>query len=573
MPRLASFPLLLSLGVTSLAGCGGDDFAAPPAPEEEVSVHNYPGALKITAPARAAFLEETSDGLVEVRGEGASETVTIGDQEITPEEDGSFVASIAASTGLNLVRVVSGEDALDSPFLYGKFAPATEAVPAAVAVRINHAGFVGVKKDDVSLEMLASRALEDADVLAALKGQKFSGSVAGAKWTFEVKSAKYGKTKVALGPRAGGATFDARVEDLEVEGKLSVKVFGVGPSGDVSMTADAAEVGGDIGVKLKGSALDAQASDVQTQLKNFQYHSGNAGFPCCVDDILTGILRPKIEEAAQTQVRDALRESFVFALSQLALPEEMDLSGAGFPAKVNIDEKFDGAKFESDGAELSAAVRFHHAFGAGDPGKDAPGWLTVGKAPGEMSTSPAFGVSISIDALNQALFAAWGQNGLARSIEDVPLAGTIELAPRLPPVVLSDENGNLHAAAGEIDITAVIGGSPVHAALTVTDPVEVHIDPAKSVLVLTPGPQPKISITWLEDDGLTEEFRVTVESMAMDMLPSLLGPVELPIPSIPLGAVASSFGDAVAVLGADADLGIDGETSRASIEGKLTVVE
>ena len=574
MLRLASFSLfpLFPLFLACLAGCGGDEFQPVAEPEDEVAVHNFPGELRILAPARASFIEQSFSGRVEVRGEGASAELTIGEQTITPAEDGSFTASISAVRGLNLLRVVSGEDAVDTPFVYGTFAPATEAVPAAVAVRINEQGFASKDGDEVSLEVLANRALEDADLLAALKGKKLSGSVAGAKWTFDVKSAKYGKTKVDLGPREGGATFEARVSDVRVEGKLSVKVFGVGPSGDVSLTADAAEVGGHIGVHLKGSALDATASEVQTTLKGFQYHSGNAGFPCCVDDIMTGILRPKIEDAAQTQVRDALRESFVFALSQLALPKTMDLEAAGFPATITIDEAFDGAKFGKDGAELTAAVRFHHAFAATDPGAQAPGWLKVGKAPGKMSTVPAFGVSISIDALNQALFAAWGQNGLERSIDDVPLAGTLHLAPRLPPLVLADEAGNLHAAAGEIDITAEIGGSPVHAALTVQDAVDVHIDAATSSLVLTPGPEPKISITWLEDDGLTDEFRQTVESMAIDLLPSLLGPVELPIPSIPLGAVAKSFGDDVAVLGSSAKLSIDGDTSRASIEGALTVV-
>jgi hypothetical protein len=571
MLRLASFSLL-PLCLACLTGCGGDDLPAAAEPEGEVAVHNFPGTLRILAPARASFIEQSAGGLIEVRGEGAGSELTIGEQSITPEQDGTFTATVAAVPGLNLVRVVSGEDAVDTPFVYGTFAPASEAVPAAVAVRINEQGFTSKNGDEVTLEMLANRALEDIDLLAALQDKTLSGSVAGAKWTFDVKSAKYGKTKVELGPREGGATFEARVSDVRVDGKLSVKVFGVGPSGDVSLTADAAEVGGDIGVRLEGSALDASASDVQTSLKGFQYHSGNAGFPCCVDDIMTGILRPKIEEAAQTQVRDALRESFVFALQQLALPKEMDLEGAGFPATITIDEEFDGAKFGKDGVELSAAVRFHHAFAETDLGAQAPGWLTLGKAPGKMSTDPAFGVSISLDALNQALFAAWGQNGLERSIEDVPLAGTLHLAPRLPPLVLADEAGNLYAAAGEIEITAEIGGNPVHAALTVQDPVEVHIDAATSSLVLTPGPEPKISITWLEDDGLTDEFRQTVEAMAIDLLPSLLGPVELPIPSIPLGAVAKSFGDDVAVLGSGAKLSIDAKTSRASIEGALTVV-
>ena len=561
-----------------VAGCGSSDEVGRGKGDGDGSdatvTENHPGDLVITSPARAEFIAETADGLVTVTGTGATDALEIDGQSVVPAADGSFTATVLAVPGVNVVRVVDGESAVDTPFVYGRFAPASDAVPAAVAVRINELGFADPDTSKVSLTLVANSALADIDLLGALDGKTFEGDIPGGQWTFEVESTSYSRASVELGPRSEGADFAAVMDDLQVDGILSVEVFGVGPSGHVTLTADAAEVSGDIKVWLEGSSdsIAASAPSATTTLKNFQYDSGNAGFPCCVDDIMTSILRPKIQSAAQDKVKQALSQEVAFALTQFSLPSTLDLSGAGFPAVVGIEEGFDGAKFDPKGGRLTAAVRFHAEYGASDVGSAAPGWLTVAQPPAPMPLDAPFGVSISLDALNQALFAAWAQNGLERTFEDVPLAGSVHLTPRLPPIVLPNGEGGLLAAAGEIVIDAEIDGSPVQAAITIRDDLELTIDSATRSVLLSPAPQPQISITWLSAEGLDDGFRDTIEAMIIAKLPSLLTPVTLPLPTIPLGAIASSFGDSVGTLGPAAVLAVDAETSRLGLFGDLAIV-
>src|SRR5262249_55048340 len=163
--------------------------------------------------------------------------------------------------------------------------------------------------------------------------------------------------------------------------------------------------------------------------------------------IMTSIIRPKVKTAVNDKVRQTLSKKVSLALSKLKMPTTVDLSSAGSPATLDVAEHFDGADFDAAGGEITAALLVHHAVAAGDPGADAPGWLTIGGPPGTMSTDPAFGFSVSLDAVNQALFAAWGQNGLKRTIDNVELAGAVELTPKLPPVVVALEDGTLVASA------------------------------------------------------------------------------------------------------------------------------
>jgi hypothetical protein len=217
-------------------------------------------------------------------------------------------------------------------------------------------------------------------------------------------------------------------------------------------------------------------------------------------------------------------------------------------------------------------VHFHREYGASDPGSAAPGWLTVAQPPAAMPLDVPFGISISLDALNQALFAAWAQGGLERTFDDVPLAGSVHLTPRLPPIVLPNDSGGLLAAAGEIVIDAEIAGSAVQAAITIRDHVQLTIDAATRSVVLAPSPEPQISITWLVADGLDDAFRETIEATILAKLPTLLTPVTLPLPAMPLGAIASSFGDSVGTLGPAATLSVDAATSRLSLFGDLAIV-
>jgi hypothetical protein len=567
--------LLLLAGALFLSACSSDDERSKrrdePAPGPEVT-ENDPGTLAITSPARGAFLTPTADGLITVEGTGATAALQVGGQPVSPAADGSFVATVPATYGLTLIRVVDGTSAIDVPVLYGNYAPSSATVPQAIAFQVNGSGFFNEDPNRLSLTLLADRALGDVDLLAGLQGQTYSGSSFGADWQFDVWGTQYSVATVELVPHEGGISFYASVGDVFVDGTLTVTVLGVGPSGDVTLSATSAEVVGELELYLDDhGAVHGWVPRVDAWLNGFAYDSGNAGFPCCVDSIMTGILEPKVQDAAREGVEARLAEDVAFALSQLSLPSSLDLAALGLPAVVGIDKVFDGVGMAGGSLSVSAAARFHHPMAPDDPGSSAPGWLVSGSAPGPLPTSSSFGMSVSLDALNQALFVAWGQGGLEMGF-DTESVGHVTLAPRLPPVVLPNGKGGLTAAAGEVVADFAIGGNPVKAAFTIIDDVTLAIDPATRGIALVPSGAPQISITWLEAQGIDPVLLQLVAEGAMSKLPALLAPMTLPLPSIPLGAIASTFGDATGAIAPGSQVLVDSAASRLTVLGDFEIV-
>jgi hypothetical protein len=551
------------------AACGDSEERGGAPDADPIFTENHPGELVVTSPARAAFLPAADGAQVLVTGTGASPELEINGQPVTPADDGSFASMITATDGLNLIRLVDGDQALDTPFLYGRFEPADAAVAGAVAVRVNAAGYNGFEPTDLSLTLLAQTAVDGIDLLAPLEGTTHSGSIPGGSWTYVVKGTSYGKTHVLLTPRSGGAKFDFAVEDVRVDGTLTVKVL-LSKTDDASLSADRVNVTGLVDGGLDGGAVSASGNSVESSMEGFQYDSNNAGFPCCVDGIVTDYLRPKVRDMVQAEVKKILEKEVAFALNQLALPDTIELDGLGL-APIAVSQHFDGAAFEADGTTLSAAVRFQASDTASGP--EAPGWLAVGGPPAASPLEPPFGMMVSLDALNQALFATWAVNGMARTLEEVPLAGTVEMVHALPPVVLANDHGGVTAQAGEIVIDANVSGAPVKAAISIVDDIQLSLDPKGQSLVLTPSPEPQISLTWLAAEDLSDSLREIIKTTILEELPAMLTPISIPLPSLPLGGIAESFGTSVGALGPDTAVAVDSQAQRLSLWGSLVVMQ
>jgi hypothetical protein len=313
---------------------------------------------------------------------------------------------------------------------------------------------------------------------------------------------------------------------------------------------------------LDQGAIEVSGSSLQASLDNFQYDSNNAGFPCCVDGIVTDYLRPKVRNAVQEEVRKVMQKEIGFALNQLGLPPSIDFE----EETITVDEEFDGASFEGDGSLLTAAAHFQSNAEVG-----APGWLSVSGAPKEIRTEPAYGMSLALDTLNQALFAAWSLHRLARTLDGIPLVETIDMKHALPPIALANDRGSITAGAGEIVVDANISGAPVKAAISIVDDISVALEGHS--LLLVPSSTPQISVTWLDAEALTPELRDMIKTTILEELPKLLTPMSLPIPTLPLDAIASSFGSSVAGLGPDASVSIDTEAHRVALWGSLVVMD
>jgi hypothetical protein len=300
---------------------------------------------------------------------------------------------------------------------------------------------------------------------------------------------------------------------------------------------DSIVASGDVDAWYDGAlqTVGAKMPSVNTVVNNFQYHSNNGGWPCCVDGIMTGILKPIISQTVHDQVQQNLPQNLSLALSSLGLPSTVDLNPVGYNATLNLAAAFDGATFDASGATLTVGVNVSYPFGQSDPGSGAPGWWSLNDPLGNFQGAPSVGLAQTIDMVNQLLFTVWGQNALAA---DYPVASTtLHATPRLPPVLMPGSNGGLTIGMGEIQLDVTLFGSPVQAAVTLLDSATVSVDPTTKDLMLVPGGNPTISFTWLQAGGLSDAIKMTFAVAATQAISQQLQPMTLPAPSIPLDAL------------------------------------
>lgn len=557
--RLPQLALAVVLSASALH-CASEE----PAPKQDENVvESHPGALVITSPARAAFLED--DGApVEIRGTGATSALTINGQAAEVAADGTFHAKMSPAKGLNLVVAVDGESRLETPFLFGHFVSPETPVKQAIALDIGARGISAVAPA-ASLESVMNLALAKRDLIGSFKGQSFSGTVTGATWTFAVTGGGNGAATVGLAAVAKGLGVTATVKDVVVDGRLSLKALGLSYARDVRISVDGAVVTGDVELAVdegKG-ALTAAMPAAEAKLDGFKFDTDNAGFPCCVDSIITGFMKPKIEAAIRDGIREEVPKAVQLTLDGIGIPKQLDLAAAGLDLHIPIATRFDGASFDLNGGTITASALFGGKPAAGTPGARAPGWLALGQPYAEGTRAPVLGASFSLDALNQLLFAAWSGGGLALTLP-APLAG--KLSPALPPVVSVSDAGALRIGLGEVVMQREGSSTPL-AAITILQDVLPSGD--HDALVLTPKGEPTISVTYLTDDSSGGGSNL-IAAAAKDQLGKLLKPFRIPVPKFSLEKLGAGFAGQSLAIEAPSVV-VDKKTGRLGASGSMTL--
>lgn len=555
---------LLRLSSIAIAGSLAFVQCAPvessPSKDEEI-VENLPGSLVVTEPARASFIENDKKW-IDVRGTGATPDLRINGKPAEVAPDGSFHATIEPYVGLNMLVAEDGESRLETPFVYGHFVSADRSVPRAIAVDLGKDAIEGAAPA-ASLGTIVNAGLVGRDFLTELDGQTLSGSVTGVGWTFVVTGGRHDTPNVSFAAGDRGPGITAIATKIVVEGNLTVGTFGPRP---VRIDVDRAVVMGasELYVDEATGTLHAAMPSPSAWLEGFRYSSGNGGFPCCLDSIMTSFLRPRVEST----IRDALREQVPrlvkVTLDGLGLPKELDLSMLGMKRPLPIATRLDGGLFDSGGATLTASALFGGSFEPDEPGAKAPGWLELGRRfEPTGQRHPSLGVSFSIDAVNQLFFAAWGRGGLSFEITQ-PFA--MKLTPMLPPILSFGREGSLRAALGEIVVQRNGEGPPVAAVSIVQD---VLPSTEGDFVVLVPKGSPAISITWL--GGSPGSGNNAIANAAREQIGKLLQPMKFPVPKISLDAVGPTF--AGQSLGIETpSIAIDRSMGRVGASGTITIV-
>lgn len=519
---------------------------------------NHPGALAITSPARASFIEANGTS-IEVRGTGATKDLTINGAPAEVAPDGTFHATIPATPGLNLIVAVDGESRLEAPFLFGHFVAADKPVPQAIAVDLGPDG-ISAAAPAASLTSITSTALASRDLTEPLRGQTFKGTILGASWSFAVTGGHHAPVTIGLTPKIGGPGVAASVAEVAIDGTLSILGF----SRPVSVTADRATITGDskLSVDAASGALKVAVPNAEAKLDGFKVDTNNVGFPCCVDDIITGFIRPTVEQTLRDGLRNQLGSALELSLDRLGLPKELDLSKAGL-SKIALASRFDGAIFDDQGGTLTAAALFGGKPAEGTPGASAPGWLQIASPLGAPKRPASIGVSFSLDAVNQLLFAAWGGGGVSFSL---PQPINAKLTPKLPPVVSISDAGALRLGIGEV--IAQREGEPPFAAVTILQDVTAGSD--ADGLVLTPSGQPTLSITWLTETAATGG--AIIAAAAKDQIGTFLKPIRIPVPHIPLDKIGAGFQGQSLAIGSP-KVSVDRGAGRLVASGTMTLVK
>jgi hypothetical protein len=563
--RAIRFALAATVAIFGLHCSSSDEGGDTPAAEQKTTVNdNVPGTLVITAPARAAFIKK-ADGDIEVLGSGATSALTINGKPAEVHPDGTFRAMVTPVAGLNVITAVDDESKLETPFLYGNFGAITDAVAQAVGVAIGPKG-LDAPAPAATLTSIGNLVLKDKDLMAPLKGKTFEGSTSGATYSYKVSDAKYASANVGLAAKAEGLGITAIANNVTVDGTLTVKVLGKSLSGPVKITVDRANVKGDakLSVDDKG-AIRAEMPNADATLDGFKYDSNNAGFPCCVDSVVTGVLKPKVEQALEDAVKNQVPDAVKVTLEGLGLPKEIDLSGFSMKP-VSLATRFDGLTFDAGGGWLTASVLFASKFEPGQPGTNAPGWLRMGQAAAVRPKTDAFGLSFSLDSINQLLFSIWGTGSLASGLPDAGPLTEGKFSPALPPIIIAKEGGALRVALGEVNIDAKLSGKPFTAAASVIQDVTATME--GDVLVLAGAGGPTISITWLKADEIPDSLRKIIVATASDQLVHYLKGVRLPLPTISLEKLGPAFkGQSLALQ--NPKLAVDAPGARLGMTGAM----
>jgi hypothetical protein len=565
--------LLSRLGLAGIALLAVHCSASEQKPIDEPEIiENRPGTLVISAPSRAAFIEsEGSSGTkrITIKGTGATHALTINGEHVDVAPDGSFESNVAPSVGLNLVVAVDGEARLETPFLYGHFAPANEPVKKAIAIEVGAEG-IEAPLPDASLTSVTNVALEGRDLIAMLRGQSFSGEGWGATWSFKVTGGSHERPDVALhsGNRGVGVVLSAK--NLFVDGDLKIVFGGIEYEHPVRISAARASILGEalIAVAPDTGVLGVEMPAADAWLDGFQYSSDNSGFPCCVDGIVTGFLHPKVEEGIRDGVRNQLPNALKLTLEGAGLPNEIDLtSTTGIPLRVGIKTALDSGTFDERGGLLTASALFDGHFSAESPGAKAPGWLTFGRSfdTNRVKRASSFGASIAVDAINQAFFAAWGSGTLAYTAPD-PLKA--KLTPALPPIVAITESGALRLGLGEVQVQRADSSIPF-AGATVLQDVTAKME--GDVLVLEPQGEPTISVTYLTEGNIGSGLNL-VALAAKEQLQKFLKPFRIPVPKIALNGLGGGFvGQSLGVK--SANIVLDRQSGRIGVAGAMTLAK
>ena len=566
----------------AVAACGGQ---APQGEDRaDLTFHQKP-QITITSPLPGSFVSATADGMVDVAGTTRGSSLTIDGVAAAVDAAGNFHARVQAQPGINLIDAkVSGLLGGESQraFIYGNFATLDQQLAGGVMVRSTAAAFDDHSGDLDDFSGISRAMLAQVDLMALVKQlPPYTYDFNGGSVDVSLTDVEFDKNAIVLdlSPKAVGAHVDGSLAKVKVSLAFTLHYNGdYTTNGTVSV--DTVGFDGDLDLSYASPAIDGSMAAPVIQLGKIGVTT-DLNFPG-VDDFLTFLanqFKGLIEQSLEQQIAGSAANHVAVTLNEIGLPPVLDMARYGLPAKVLAGGSFDGAWFDDQGATISMAMNFSSPVA---PPAGTPGSLILGGLPASSFPTSTFAASISVDALNQATFAVWAQNGLSMQVYPAKSWGIFKLdpvmaAPRLPPVITATSDGRLQISLGDIDVTtelhALFFDGPVEASITATADVAADIDASNGNLRFTLAGAPQISLDvtnllGVVPDALLAPLSAALQKMAPQIVEKLVKPIEAPLPHLPLARLIAGS-TATLGLAAPVNVAVDGAAQRVMLDGDL----
>jgi hypothetical protein len=577
--------ILFTAALVLFAGCASqpNDQLEP----IDLTIRQKP-QVTITSPAPGTSVSTTRDGMVDVIGTAHGSSIVIDGKTTAVDASGNFHARIAAKPGLNVIDahlsgLLGGQS--QRAFVYGDFRPATSTVPGGVMVRATAAAYDDHSGDLDDFSGVARGMLAQVDIMQYVRQlPPFNWTLGPASVDVSVTDVKFAQdqTQLSLSPRDGGAHTAGGITSLAITLQTVLSIDGLWKmTTNAVVSVDTVGFQADIDAAYQDAAIVASTQTPQIQLGTIDIKT-DLNFDT-IDKLLTFLanqFKDLIASTVADQIQASAANHFALALNQIGLPDSFSLQAYGLPATLAVTDAFDGAAFDAQGATISAATNF--AWPAGTGPASSSGSLTLGSTPATSFPTATFGVSISVDALNQATFAVWGQNGLVRVVypgKKYPgfKLDPIVAAPALPPVVFAADSGKVQVSLGDVVVGTTlhtwIADFPVQATISAVSDVALDIDPQNGALRMTPAGKPTI---WLDvntlfgvvPDSLLAPLSQLLQTLAPDIVVKLVKPIEVPLPKMRLAKLIPGSKASLG-LTAPVAVGVDVAAKRVVVSGDL----
>ncbi|MDP2307702.1 MAG: hypothetical protein Q8P18_16885 [Pseudomonadota bacterium] len=549
--------------------------------------------LDIDTPERGTFSTDAAtnvSGTVTDNYTGVT-SLTVGGEEVAVESDGSFSTSVENVFGLNILE----SEALDGDgnattdtraVLAGAFLPYGNAVGEGVAARINQGGFD-------TLEALGEGLINGTDLSGALPSPAFSTESESCidllfdeiciTWysiALYVTNPYLGGTDLELDPDAGGwinGTFT--VYSPSIDWAADGDVIGIGYSGSGQIYANSITIDMDLQPYVIDGVLGVNvlAVDVTSDGFTFDWDSWIYDVMGFFGLDLSGLIQSAMEDAVEGVIADEVPSLMADAVGSLEIATDLEIEGGVY----SFDAEPSYCSVDDLGMTLGLGTTFTTSMW--NHGTEGPGSLSGDYSlPLYASGTPDMQLSLSLDFMNQALYAFWGGGLLDRTLGEqelgldlgslstfLPFSSlSIQTEAMLPPVLVPGTGGGLlDLQIGDLAMT-LFDGAPedgnvvfqVYASIV----VELDLDVSAEGTLLPSLGETTIWFDVVVPSAGTEasgDAEALLGALVPMLLPSLTeGLGEIPIPAI------SGF-----TLGIES-IALDGaESGYVNVNGNLSV--